>query len=211
MKNKGFTLVEMIAVLVVMGILLTLTLPAVFNTLDKRKKSEHDATINEIISAAKLYVVQNNDVKNYLETTGEVNISYNKLVEDGLIKNKQIDPLTNEQWNTLSYVNIKYNSTNLSMETEYKEGQIPSSIYLNAQNISTTTTENYFNEKLLESVDARDETGRNYITAVTYSCQINKTGEYTSTNCELIKNRVGKHFMKYKLLNQEKTIEIEIN
>lgn len=211
MKNKGFTLVEIVAVLVVMGILLLVTLPSVFNTLDKKKNSSHDELIAEIESAAKLYISQNKDVRTFLESTQEINISYDVLAKEGLIKGSQIDPLTNEPLTTESYVNVKYNPTTYSLTTEYVEGTITSTIYLNATPITISTDEMHLNDKLLQNVVARDETGRNFITAVTYSCQINKSGTSTPQNCANIKNNPGTHNITYKISNQEKTVDLTVN
>ena len=207
MTKNGFTLVEIIAVLVIMSILLTLTVPAVLNNVDRKKRSEHDSIIEEIETSAKLYINQNKDVAAYISSAGEININYQTLVSEGLVKANQIDPLTNEQWTSESYVNVKYQDNKYI--TEYIEGQSPTTITLTASNITISSKETYYTNKILEAVTARDSTGKNYITAVSYECELN--GAYSRENCVVVKNILGSYNIKYKLLNNEVTKTLTIN
>lgn len=213
MKNKGFTLVEIMAVLVIMGVLLLVTVPSVFNSLDKKKNREHEQIIEEIKSAAELYVTQNEDVQTFLNSAGSINISYATLVAEGLINGNEIDPLTSEPWNTNSYVFIT--KEDKKMLSEYKEGNITPSIKLQAVDIELSTTESYFVDKLIENVTATDENGIDYKSAVTYTCKINKTGNSTKDNCKSIKNTPGTHEITYTLIinntNSSKTVNITTN
>lgn len=57
-KEKGFTLVELLAVIVILGIIVAIAIPAVGNIIDK---AETDANSQEqalIIDAARLYMIQ---------------------------------------------------------------------------------------------------------------------------------------------------------
>lgn len=71
--KKGFTLVEIMAVILLMGLLVVFALPEVVNQINK-KGEEVDSVTKEIIySAADLYVKQNDivieDNKSYCEIT----------------------------------------------------------------------------------------------------------------------------------------------
>ena len=99
MNKKGFTLVEIMAVLIVMGVLLAVTVPSVFNSIDRKKNKEHDDIVKEIEEAAELYITQNEDVKNFFDSTNNINISYDILVSEELIDGNQLDPKTKEKWN----------------------------------------------------------------------------------------------------------------
>lgn len=71
--KKGFTLVEIMGVILLIGLLVVFALPEVVNQINK-KGEEVDSLTREIIySAADLYVKQNNivieDNKNYCEIT----------------------------------------------------------------------------------------------------------------------------------------------
>lgn len=203
MKNKGFTLVEIMAVLVIMGILLLVTVPSIFNSIDKKKKREHEKIINEIKNAAELYVTQNEDVMNFLNSTGNIGISYSTLVTESLIDGNQLDPLTSKPWNSNTYVNIKKEGK--SMVSEYIEGLKVPDIYINASDIEISSRENYFVNKLLEQVTVTDETGIDYKSAIIYTCKINKTGTATKENCKNMKNMPGTHQIIYTLIVSDRT------
>ena len=52
MGRKGFTLVEMLAVVVIMGLILIVVIPQIQNQLANRKESVHEATLEMIYDAA---------------------------------------------------------------------------------------------------------------------------------------------------------------
>lgn len=89
MKKTGFTLIEMIVVLVLMGIVIVLVLPAVrtltYNS-DTKKYQQLVRTVNE---AAKLY--SNSYQGDLVNTNYECfNIPYSTLINEGLIEEEDI-------------------------------------------------------------------------------------------------------------------------
>ena len=59
MVKKGFTLVEILAVVTIIGLILIISLPKISNSLNSKKQEIDTTTSNMIISAAKLYVKDN--------------------------------------------------------------------------------------------------------------------------------------------------------
>ena len=80
MKKKGFTLVELLAVIVILAVILTISVPAVKKTVDsaKKKSAENDALM--IKDIAEKYYTSNLDKDE--EITG-VDLSSNTLSYSG--------------------------------------------------------------------------------------------------------------------------------
>lgn len=60
MNKKGFTLVELLAVIAVLGIILLIAIPAVTTTINKSSKNIFVTSAIKIIDEAKLYIMHNN-------------------------------------------------------------------------------------------------------------------------------------------------------
>ncbi|API89602.1 hypothetical protein BKP56_10185 [Marinilactibacillus sp. 15R] len=80
-KENGFTLVELLAVLVILGIIVAIAIPAVGDIIDNARDNASDAEQELVIDAARLYFIENdgNEVDvatlisdGYLEERGEV-------------------------------------------------------------------------------------------------------------------------------------------
>ncbi len=62
LKNrKGLTLIELIAVLVILGIIAAIAVPTIGNTINNQKQRAAEAEWSAIQSAAELYAFQNSD------------------------------------------------------------------------------------------------------------------------------------------------------
>jgi len=55
MKKKGFTLVELLAVITLIGILGLITVPIINNTIKNSRKKAFKETLNAIVDSAKIY------------------------------------------------------------------------------------------------------------------------------------------------------------
>ena len=82
LKNrKGVTLVELLAVIVIMGIIAAIAVPAIGGLITNSKKKAVEGTITSIEEAARLYAATSEtstftldvlDTENYIELTGRV-------------------------------------------------------------------------------------------------------------------------------------------
>lgn len=83
-KNKGFTLIEMLAVLVIIILLTSVVVPSIINLITKNKNKLSSQTKEIIYSAASLYLDENN---NYSKSVGNVYcITLASLVNDGKLE-----------------------------------------------------------------------------------------------------------------------------
>lgn len=96
-NDKGFTLVEILAVITILSLLMVFVVPNFLSLLNKSKASTIDIQKQMIISAARLYVedcnnLQNKNVTcNFTVTDGKTIIDLNDLISNGYInevKNK---------------------------------------------------------------------------------------------------------------------------
>ncbi len=75
-KNNGFTLVELIAVIVILGLLITFAVPSVLSVAEKMKSDMFCTKIDNIEDAANLY---GDDKFNDLKSINEANITVEDL------------------------------------------------------------------------------------------------------------------------------------
>lgn len=59
MNKKGFTLIEILAVITILGLLGLVTIPYISSSIEKSKKKAYRETINSIIESTKIYRANN--------------------------------------------------------------------------------------------------------------------------------------------------------
>ena len=86
MKQKGFTLVELLAVIVVLAIIALISVPILLNVIDKAKKGAVKDSVYGVEEAANLYYAQNYTTGvSGLYNIKEDNIKYKGSVDKGLV------------------------------------------------------------------------------------------------------------------------------
>ncbi|MBP3840831.1 MAG: type II secretion system protein [Bacilli bacterium] len=87
MRNKGFTMVELLVVIVIMGLITFLGFPALMRTLTTNSKKEFEVYGDSMIAGAKLYIQKEGyDLQASGKfNTGSITIPLKKLVDDGYI------------------------------------------------------------------------------------------------------------------------------
>ena len=90
MKSKGFTLVELLAVLVILGIILTIVTTSVFRILEDSKDSAYDSQLEMIKSSVKEYVSDNK--RTLFEDKDAICVSISDLYVEKYINEKVDDP-----------------------------------------------------------------------------------------------------------------------
>ena len=59
MNKKGFTLVELLAVIIIISVVITLVFPSVSSIISQSKNTVRDVQINKILDAAYDYTLKN--------------------------------------------------------------------------------------------------------------------------------------------------------
>lgn len=96
--KKGFTLAELIGVIVVLALISLVTIPAVSKTLKQNKESLCESQLNNILSAAKawgadhVFELPSNDETKTLHLT--------EIIESGYIDDHIENPVTKELYGT---------------------------------------------------------------------------------------------------------------
>lgn len=115
MKNKnGFTLAELLAVIVIIALITTIAVPSAIGTSNKIKEKMYCAKIDEIENQAKAYGEDRRDKL----STGDLNIKVSDLVNQGYLKKDQetspyvVDPRDSQSadlYNMSFRIYLKYN------------------------------------------------------------------------------------------------------
>ena len=103
--KKGFTMVELLAVIIIVGTVAILSFTSLTNTIKKNKLREQEVFTTNVINAAKLYMTSHlDDFPNIDDDDFNAIITSRKLIEDKYLKENIGNP--NDTNIYLYYVNI---------------------------------------------------------------------------------------------------------
>ncbi|MBE2904322.1 prepilin-type N-terminal cleavage/methylation domain-containing protein [Anoxybacillus flavithermus] len=144
-NEKGLTLIELLAVIVILGIIAAIAIPSIGGLIDNSKKDAHVANAQQMINAAKIAVTAD---KSLIPSSGQSkDITLEKLENDGYLETMK-DPdngtynkegsfvkITNNNNNKLSYsvklINDKRGVQNSSTGDPVAEGDLARSKVVN--------------------------------------------------------------------------------
>lgn len=108
MSKNGFTLVELLAVVVVLGLISLLTVPVVDRILRDNREKANDVNVDTILNAAYDYVQQNpSNIPD--NTDGAVTtFTLTDLINSGLIKSDITNPKTNAPYSGESTITVTF-------------------------------------------------------------------------------------------------------
>ena len=105
MKNKGFTLVELLGVIVVLGILALVSLPPIINQIKNMREKVSDATLKVIYSSVDKYMANNRNSFPQVEDTSYC-VSLEQLVNGGVLSEPLHDSSTGAEINLSRKITI---------------------------------------------------------------------------------------------------------
>lgn len=111
MKNKAFTLVELLGVIVILGIIATITVPLIQRTIVENTNKAYEEQIASFEKAAENSVAK--DIYNMTKCQTETcTVTLRALQEQGLLPSGDIvNPKTDENFNLNNVVEITYDGT----------------------------------------------------------------------------------------------------
>lgn len=190
MKNKGFTLVELLAILVILGLLATIITPVVQKTLTANKEKVYEIMVDQIKDYTKDYLAKNTSVLPDEEDVASV-VKFIDLKRAGLLQINMINPKTGNIISNESFIRVikKYNNyvyeviTYDLVDVEELEEGAPS-IELNSytQDCSTSCELEEINNVSRQIVYNEEEVG---------SIDLNKKGLYTVYYSKLENGKLG--------------------
>lgn len=140
MKNKGYSLVELLAVIIILGLIITISIPIINSSLSKSKEKALNTQIKEIIASGRKYATEHTNVLPD-ETNNITTISIELLKSEGFIdKDKIINPVTEEEMT--GCVLIMYGVNNEEYHYDYNDScSVEEFLYQGVEYIETNGTQ----------------------------------------------------------------------
>lgn len=120
-NEKGFTLVELIAIILVLSAIFLVSFPSILNSAKKGKEEEYNNMVKNLCLAGETYIYSNIENYDQLKTVGStINIAVNELIEYGNVDASLTNPKTGTlvENSTLVYTV----SSDLTLVCEYEGG-----------------------------------------------------------------------------------------
>lgn len=118
MDNKGFTLIEVIAIMVILVGIFLVSFPVFSNMAKSEDDNKYNIMIKDLCTAGKTYIYSNlDDFPNLSNVGSQIEIKIEELIIYGSVDKKILNPKTNTsiESDTLKYIVLD----DLSLDCEY--------------------------------------------------------------------------------------------
>ena len=110
-KNKGFTLVELLGVIIILAFLAFLVSEVIINNINDTNNKMENLAIDTIISSAREYVSKNPN--EFPKVIGDIYyLTYEKLMTEKLINDDMLPKLDSVEHLKSKLIQIEYNGNN---------------------------------------------------------------------------------------------------
>ena len=117
MNKKGFTLIEIIAIIILLSVIALITYPVINNLITEGKEKLYEKQINELERLSNTWVTKNTN-KLKTEEGYTYNLSFEELNEQGFISDEQVkNPKTGQKLS--GCMKVTYNSSNKGYKVAY--------------------------------------------------------------------------------------------
>lgn len=175
MKNKGFTLVELLAVIIIIALTAILIVVKVDKNIKDAKKLEEQQQIELIENAAYIYATTYKNELPYLDSILVDEVSLDTLITKGLLNETSISEISTE--NKVIVVNI---NNNIKVKYNTNQSYINTIFLIGLEEITIKTGSNYEDDGAYIAIPER---GIEVMTSsnITSTLNINQEGKYKIT------------------------------
>lgn len=117
--KKGFTLVELLGVVVLLGIIATIVVTIVDRSLKENRKNAYNIQINSIVENIKNYFADNPELLPDLSQS--YTITLGDLKEKGYITKDVISPISSKKFSDDTIITVTNTNDGLRYEVDVKE------------------------------------------------------------------------------------------
>lgn len=114
-KNQGFTLVELLVAISILGIIMVFALPQISNIQTKNKTTKYEKYAETMLSSGKLYVDSYTEDMFGNNTSGCYDITYKELKDKSLVKDIKVDGATCSSDDT--FIRVRKSNDHYTYET----------------------------------------------------------------------------------------------
>lgn len=121
--KKGFTLIELIGIIVLLGVITTVVYPMVTKTIKKSREKAYSETVQRIEQAAKMYGVAHDDILPEVGENQSTTVTLQSLIREGYLtktdNGKIYNPIDDSEMTGCVF--ITYNDTYSQYVYSYQE------------------------------------------------------------------------------------------
>ena len=122
MNKKGFTLVEMLGILVVLSIIVVISVPAITGSLKRARQEKYDNWLKSLYIAAEEYTESHREEFYEVNAGATSYLSIQLLLDQGYLKESVVDPESGRDITEVAIIKITVNSDKtLKYELIYKD------------------------------------------------------------------------------------------